>query len=203
VEVVPVGSGNVSQPIRVPELASALDAAGVRQCLDLALWDNALTTAEASGTEDCGWAVRLAAATLLSADAFEAFQTRLLEAAVAPRRVTLVVDPGCTKAPPEGLGELLHALDGLGLRVAVDVSRSSLTGWRNLPISRVWVGAPEAGAGEAERERIASLADFARWAEWPLVAIVDAGSLPAAELAALGVTHLAVPREWRPLPTLQ
>lgn len=201
-EVVSVGSGDVAAPFRLPELAAALHAAGVRRRLDLALWDHALTLAEATAA-DGDFALRLSAGTLLAADGFEAFQSRLLEAAVPPRRITLVIDTGPGDTLPEALGELLHALDALGLRAALDASGMTLAGWRNLPVARVWVRAPEQGVSGAERERFAALADFARWAEWPLVATVGAGSLPAAELASLGVTHLAAPREWHPLPGIQ
>jgi len=201
-EVVSVSSGDVNALLCLPELAGALAASGVRRRLDLALWDHTLTHAE-SAAGDGDWALRLSAHTLLDADGFEAFQSRLLEAVVPPRRFTLVIDMGPGAALPEALGELLHALDALGLRAALDASGTTLAGWRHLPVARVWVRAPEQGASEAERERFCALADFARWAEWPLVATVAAASLSAAELATLGVTHLATPREWSPLPEIQ
>jgi hypothetical protein len=198
-EVVSVASGNVAAPHRIPELAPALATAGVRRRLDLALWDHTLARAEATAGSD-DWALRLSAATLLDPEGFEAFQGRLLEAAVPPRRLTLVIDAPPGEALPEGLGELLHSLDALGLRLALDASGGTVAGWRHLPIGRLWARAPAVEAVGAERDRFAALADFARWAEWSLVATTGADSLPPAELASLGVSHLATPREWCPLP---
>ncbi|HAZ60964.1 MAG TPA: hypothetical protein DCY89_05250 [Gammaproteobacteria bacterium] len=201
-EVVSVGSGNVAAPHRVPTLAAALMAAGVRRRLDLALWDHVLALAEA-GAGQGNWALRMSADTLLAADGFDAFQTRLLEAAVPPRRLTLVIDITAGEPLPEALGEVLHALDSLGLRLALEATGATLAGWRHLPVERLWATAPHTGAGTAERDRLAVLADFARWAEWPIVATVGDGSLSPEELASLGVSHLAVPREWRALPVIQ
>jgi len=201
-EVVSVGSGNVAAPHRIPELAPALMAAGVRRRLDLALWDHVLALAEAGSGQDT-WALRLSADTLLAADGFDAFQTRLLEAAVPPRRITLVLDITAGEPLPEALGEVLHALDSLGLRLALEASDATLAGWRHLPIGRLWAKAPPTGGGKAACDRLAVLADFARWAEWPIVVTVGASSLSPEELASLGISHLAVPREWRSLPAIQ
>lgn len=172
------------EPLIHPELSLRLAKEGRRTELDLWLWSFVLQRA---GEDDGFWALRLAASTLADAAAHQALLTDLLEAPVAPSRISLVVDAlGGTPIP--GLGEILHGLHELGLKIGMDVTDLPLERWRGLPVDSLWVTPPQSGTDRDGVLKVSTLADMASFAGVPLIGLGDSQGMAREALAELGLT---------------